>query len=76
MSAQDGTTYGTRFVFTDTGATVSSGAGDPEGVVTGSVGDLYLRLDGASGSPPEPTLYVKASGTATTTGWMGLATAS
>lgn len=48
-------------------ANVSSGTGSPNGVVTGSVGDLYTRTDGGAGT----TLYVKESGTATNTGWVG-----
>src|SRR5690606_11332749 len=47
------------------GGTIRSGTGDPENVVTGSVGDLFLRTDGGSGT----TLYVKESGTGTNTGW-------
>lgn len=68
MSAQSGTTYGTRFVFTETGQAMYSGVGSPEGVVTANVGDLYWRQDGLVGSPVE-LLYVKASGARTTTGW-------
>jgi hypothetical protein len=41
------------------------GNGSPEGVVTASVGSLYLRFDGGAGS----TLYVKESGTGNT-GWV------
>jgi hypothetical protein len=40
------------------------GTGSPEGVVTASVGTLYLRLDGSTST----TLYVKTSGTGNT-GW-------
>lgn len=42
-----------------------SGAGSPEGVVTGAVGSLYTRTDGGAGS----TLYVKESG-AGNVGWV------
>jgi hypothetical protein len=49
------------------GALIRSGNGDPETVITGSVGDLWLRLDGGAGT----TLYVKESGAATNTGWVG-----
>jgi len=42
------------------------GFGSPENVVLGNVGWLYLRLDGGAGT----CLYVKESGTATTTGWV------
>ncbi|HEY6191111.1 MAG TPA: hypothetical protein VI215_02160 [Bacteroidota bacterium] len=48
-------------------ATIHSGTGSPEGVVSGNVGDLYLRTDGGAGS----TMYVKESGNATNTGWAG-----
>jgi len=45
---------------------VKSGLGSPETVVTGSVGDLYRRLDGGANT----TLYIKESGAATKTGWV------
>jgi hypothetical protein len=44
--------------------TIQSGTGNPEGIITGVVGSLFLRTDGGSGT----TLYVKESGTGTT-GW-------
>jgi parallel beta-helix repeat protein len=44
--------------------TLSSGSGSPEGVVTASVGSLYVRSDGSTNT----TLYVKTSG-ATASGW-------
>jgi hypothetical protein len=47
-------------------ATIRSGSGSPEGVVTGNVGDLFLRTDGSAGS----ALYVKESGSGTNTGWI------
>jgi hypothetical protein len=40
------------------------GTGSPEGVVEASIGSLFTRTDGSSGS----TLYVKTSGTEST-GW-------
>jgi hypothetical protein len=43
---------------------VRTGAGSPEGVVSGPVGSLYLRTDGGVTT----TLYVKTSGTGRT-GW-------
>ena len=46
------------------GATISSGSGTPEGVVTAVVGSLFLRTDGSTST----TLYVKTSGTGNT-GW-------
>lgn len=42
-----------------------SGAGSPEGVVSGGVGSMYTRTDGGAGS----TLYVKEAGSGTT-GWV------
>jgi hypothetical protein len=48
-------------------ATIYSGTGSPNSVVTGNVGDLYLRTDGAAGT----SMYVKESGTGTNTGWVG-----
>ena len=42
------------------------GTGDPNSVITGSVGDLFLRTDGGAST----TLYVKESGSATNTGWV------
>lgn len=47
---------------------ISAGTGSPEGVVTGSPGDLYVNVSGGAGT----TLYVKESGAATNTGWSGL----
>lgn len=47
-----------------TAATIISGTGSPEGVVTAVVGRLYLRTDGGVGT----TLYVKESGSGNT-GW-------
>lgn len=44
---------------------VQRGAGSPEGVVTASVGVLFLRTDGGAGT----TLYVKESGSGNT-GWV------
>jgi hypothetical protein len=41
------------------------GAANPEGAVTGNVGDVYQRTGGGVGT----TLYVKESGAGTTTGW-------
>jgi hypothetical protein len=44
---------------------IRSGAGTPEGAVTGIVGSVYLRNDGGAGT----TLYIKESGTGNT-GWV------
>lgn len=49
----------------NTTATISSGTGTPESVVTAPVGSLFLRTDGGAGT----TLYVKESG-AGNTGWI------
>jgi hypothetical protein len=43
---------------------IFSGTGSPDGVVTASVGSMYLRTDGSSGQ----ILYVKSNGTGNT-GW-------
>lgn len=67
--AQSGTTYGSRFRFTETGCVVYSGSGSPESAQTGSVCDLYVRSDASSSNP---ALYAKLSGTATTTGWVAV----
>lgn len=45
-------------------AKFTSGTGTPEGVVTGNVGDIFMRTDGGATT----TLYVKTSGTGNT-GW-------
>lgn len=47
------------------GAKVLAGTGDPEGVVVGSVGDLFVRKDGGAAT----TLYVKEVGNNVATGW-------
>jgi hypothetical protein len=49
------------------GVSIRTGAGSPNGSVTGSPGDLYLNTSGGAST----TLYVKESGTATNTGWVG-----
>jgi hypothetical protein len=49
------------------GVKITRGTGSPESVVTGSVGDLFLRTDGGAST----TLYIKESGSATNTGWVG-----
>jgi hypothetical protein len=69
---QSGTTYGDRFRFTVTGCTVRSGSGTPEGAVTGSVCDLYVRSDTSAAAPP---IYYMATGTATNTGWIAIGVA-
>ena len=49
------------------GPRVLTGVGTPEGSVVGSPGDLYLNTSGGANT----TLYVKESGAATNTGWVG-----
>lgn len=46
---------------------IRTGTGSPNSAVSGSVGDLFLRTNGGAST----TLYVKESGSATTTGWTG-----
>lgn len=48
-----------------TSETIIEGSGSPEGVITATVGKLYLRSDGGAST----TLYVKQSGTGNT-GWI------
>lgn len=49
---------------------LQEGNGSPEGVVMGSVGDVYRRKDGTAGT----TLYLKETGNNTNTGWVALNT--
>lgn len=44
---------------------IISGSATPESVVSGSVGDIFIRDDGAL----KTSMYVKTSGASTTTGW-------
>ena len=46
-------------------ALLKSGTGDPEAVVTASVGSIWIRTDGGTST----TLYVKETGTGNT-GWV------
>ena len=46
---------------------IRSGTGAPVGKIVGNVGDLYLRTDGGAST----VLYVKETGTNTSTGWVG-----
>jgi hypothetical protein len=48
-------------------SSVLAGTGSPEGAVTAPVGSLYLRSDGGAAT----TLYVKETGGAGNTGWVG-----
>ena len=47
---------------------IKSGAGTPEGAVTGNIGHIYLRTDGSTNT----TLYVKEAGAGTNTGWAAI----
>lgn len=47
-------------------ATVRSGTGTPLNRLVGNPGDLFLRTDGGTST----TLYVKETGTNTSTGWV------
>ena len=49
----------------ETGPFVRSGAGSPEGVVTGPIGSIWMRTDGLANE----TLYTKESG-AGNAGWV------
>lgn len=49
------------------GATLRSGTGSPEGVITQRIGSLYLRTDGGQAT----SVYYKESGTGNT-GWLGI----
>lgn len=76
LKVTDGSTgYGsvdaTRVYF-ENGSWIDSGSGTPEGTVTGPVGSLWMRTDGAEGT----VLYAKETGTGNT-GWVayGAATA-
>ena len=44
-------------------ATIYTGSGDPNNVVVGSVGNLYLQTD-------EPSIWFKQTGSNTNTGWV------
>jgi len=48
------------------GPLVLTGTGDPEGVVTAPVSSLFLRSDGGT----DTALYVKETGTDTSSGWV------
>lgn len=50
------------------GVRITVGTASPEAIVTGSVGDLFIRTDGGAGT----TWYLKESGASTDTGWAGI----
>ena len=47
------------------GGSIMTGSGTPEGAVSATVGSLFMRTDGGTGT----SLYVKESGTGNT-GWV------
>lgn len=47
---------------------IFKGAGSPEGVQVGRIGDFWINTSGGASD----TLYTKKSGTATTTGWVAI----
>lgn len=62
-----GDVYGNDFLFQGDGSRkLLWCTGTPLGAVSASVGSIALRLDGGAGT----TLYVKESGSGTTTGWV------
>lgn len=60
-----GNVYALKY-YLATNVFISSGAGSPQGVVTASVGSLYLNTSGGANT----TLYIKESGTNSNTGWV------
>lgn len=55
---------------TITSKNVRRGTGSPEGVVVGSIGDIFQRTDGLTGA----STYIKETGAETLTGWKPLQT--
>lgn len=51
------------------GVTHFLGTGDPEGVIEAPVGSMFRRIDGTPGA----TLYIKESGSDSSTGWTAVA---
>lgn len=45
---------------------ITGGTGDPNGVVTGSPGNVYLNRSGGANT----TIWIKESGVNTSTGWV------
>lgn len=59
--------YAGSYRFTSTTQFITNGVGTPEGAITASVGSVFLRVDGSTGT----VLYVKESGTGNT-GWTAM----
>lgn len=59
-------TFSNTIRVNNTVASVNSGTGSPEGVLTAAVGSIFMRTDGGAST----TLFVKESG-AGNTGWVG-----
>lgn len=66
-----GNIYSGSYRFSSTTQFITNGVSSPEGAVTASVGSLFLRADGGSGT----TLYVKESGTGNT-GWTAVSSSA
>lgn len=64
-SAQTRVTAFLRALVGSAGCVLQSGTGAPEGAVSGTPCDVFIRTNGSAGT----TLYVKETGTATNTGW-------
>lgn len=56
-----------KIEFIPFGITITIGVGSPQGVVTANPGSLYLNRSGGANT----SLFVKESGSATNTGWVG-----
>ena len=67
-NAINGTTTarGVAQIVLGNGVTISQGAGSPNGLVAGNLGDLYLNKSGGANA----TLWIKESGLNTNTGWV------
>lgn len=59
--------YATNIALPGTDVLITAGTGTPEGVVSASVGSMYIRTDGTAGTTQR---YVKETGTSTNTGWV------
>lgn len=63
----NGTLLAAKLATASTSVFVTSGSGSPEGSITASVGSIYQRTDGGSGT----TIYMKESGVGNT-GWTAI----